>query len=126
MAVIGRISKEVMDMLGFGSKKVEENNSSCCACDCGGETTLCNKSDDTTVRVLGIGCSNCKLVEENIKEALRQMGKSAVVEKVTDMAEITSYGVMGLPAIAIGRKVISSGKVLNTEEIIKLFQKLEK
>ena len=45
------------------------------------------------------------------------------VEYVTDMQKIASYGVMSTPALVINEKVVSMGKVLKKEDIIKLLKK---
>ncbi len=42
---------------------------------------------------------------------------------MTDFAKIASYGVMSTPALVIGGKVVSSGKVLKKDEIVELLQK---
>jgi CTP:phosphocholine cytidylyltransferase-like protein len=44
----------------------------------------------------------------------------ATLEKVTDVSEIMNYGIMSTPAIVADGKVLSYGRVLETEEIKKL------
>ena len=44
----------------------------------------------------------------------------ATIEKVTDMKDILSYGVMSTPALVVDEKVVSTGKVLSPKDIIKL------
>ncbi|MGE0003343.1 MAG: thioredoxin family protein [Candidatus Izemoplasmatales bacterium] len=63
------------------------------------------------IKVLGSGCPNCKRLEQNVHEALKQLGKEATVEKVTDYNEIISYGVMGTPALVVNGKVLFSSRV---------------
>lgn len=75
------------------------------------------------VKILGSGCRNCVALSENAKEALALLGIEADVVKITDFAEITAYGVMSTPALVIDEKVLSSGKVLKTKEIVKLIEK---
>lgn len=72
------------------------------------------------IKILGIGCPNCKKLEANAAQALKELKIEAQVEKITDMEKIMSYGIMSLPAIAIDEKVISYGKVPTAEEIKKL------
>ena len=45
-----------------------------------------------------------------------------VIKHVEDMSEIASYGVMSTPALVLDEKVLSYGKVLSKEEIIKLLK----
>ncbi len=72
------------------------------------------------IRVLGPGCSNCKKLEANAKEAVKQLGMDAVVEKSTDLQDIIKFGVMKTPALVVDDKLKSSGKVLGIEDIKKL------
>lgn len=69
------------------------------------------------IKVLGSGCKKCIALEDHVKEALEQTGKSAEVEKVTDIMEITKYNVMKTPALVIDEKVVSFGKVNTVEEV---------
>jgi small redox-active disulfide protein 2 len=63
------------------------------------------------IKVLGSGCPNCIRLEKNVQEALKQLGKEAVVEKVTDFKDIMAYGVMSTPALVVDGKVLFSGRV---------------
>jgi small redox-active disulfide protein 2 len=69
------------------------------------------------IQVLGAGCAKCRLLEENIKQALRAAGIEAEIEKVTDADEIMNYGVMMTPALAIDGQVKSTGRVLSKERV---------
>ena len=68
-------------------------------------------------RVLGSGCPNCQRLERNVKEALVNLELEATIEKVTDMQDILSYGVMGTPALVVDGTVLFSGQVLSTKKI---------
>ena len=74
------------------------------------------------IKVLGSGCPNCKVLEANVKKAIEELKIKATVEKVTDIGKIIEYGVMSTPALVVNEKVVSSGRVLNTEEIKKLLK----
>ncbi len=98
-------------------------------CDCGGN---CGGSDNPTaeekglvIKILGSGCKNCVTLAENVKLALEEMKLTADIVKVTDLGEITGYGVMSTPALVVDEKVVSYGKVLKPKEIIKILEKLE-
>jgi len=69
------------------------------------------------VKVLGPGCAKCKKTEEVVKEALTESGLEADLEKVTDLLQIASYGVLGTPAVIIDGQVKSVGKVPSKEEV---------
>jgi small redox-active disulfide protein 2 len=72
------------------------------------------------IQILGTGCAKCKQLTANAEEAVKNFGIDASVEKVSDIKEIMSFGVMITPALAVDGKVLSSGKVLKPEEIKKL------
>jgi len=67
------------------------------------------------IRILGSGCAKCKKLEVNALKAVE--GLEIEVQKVTDISEITSYGVMMTPALVIDERVVSSGKILSPEKI---------
>ena len=72
------------------------------------------------IEILGTGCSKCKTLEENAKQALAKIGGFHEIKKVEDIVEIMNYGVMSTPALVIDGVVKSSGKVLSVEEIVKI------
>lgn len=72
------------------------------------------------VQVLGPGCPKCEKLKKNAEEAAKTAGVEAMVEKITDIGQITAFGVMMTPALAIDGEVKSVGKVLSPEEIQKL------
>lgn len=71
------------------------------------------------IKILGTGCCNCKKLEANVKEAVRELNADAVVTKVEDIKDIMKYGVMRTPALVINEKVKMFGKVCTVEEIKK-------
>ncbi len=76
-----------------------------------------------SVKILGGGCAKCFQLEENVKKALDKVGVDVEIEHVTDASDIASYGVMGTPGLVVNGKVLSFGKVLNTEQILALLKK---
>ncbi len=44
------------------------------------------------------------------------------VDHVTDFTKIAAYGVMSTPALVVDGKVVSYGKVLKSEEVVKILQ----
>lgn len=113
----------------FGKKKEKEEVSSC-NCDCGGACESVSTSNNGTmntekaVKVLGSGCKKCNDLEANVKVALGQLAMDTTIEHVTDFTEIAAYGVMSTPALVVDGKVVSFGKVLKTEDVVKLLQKV--
>ena len=46
------------------------------------------------------------------------------IDHVTDFAKIAAYGVMTTPALVVDGKVVSYGKVLKTDEVVRILQKV--
>lgn len=69
------------------------------------------------IKVLGTGCSKCKKLEENVKEAIKETGITATVEKVEKLKDIAKFGVMMTPTLVIDEEVKVVGKVSTVEEI---------
>ena len=63
------------------------------------------------IKVLGSGCRNCEITANAIALAAEQAGIEIKLEKVTDIAEIMSYGVMATPGVVVDGKVVHSGGV---------------
>ncbi len=81
---------------------------------------------DAYVKVLGSGCAKCNQLEAATKEALSKLGMDTTIDHVKDFAQIAAYGVMSTPALVVDGKVVSYGKVLKTEEVISILEKVRK
>jgi small redox-active disulfide protein 2 len=77
------------------------------------------------IKVLGTGCKNCILLENNVREAIKKINSSAEISKVSSVDEIVNYGVMMIPALIIDDEIVSAGKVLSVEKIIAIIKKIE-
>ena len=69
------------------------------------------------IKVLGPGCNNCHLVEENAKAAVAQLGLEAEIEHVTDRAEYPTYGLLFTPGLVIDNKLVSGGRIPSAAEV---------
>lgn len=74
------------------------------------------------IKVLGPGCPKCQQAEKIVRDAVAESGVSASVEKVTDILEIGSYGVMGTPAVVVNGEVKCVGKIPGKAEVIDWLQ----
>ena len=75
------------------------------------------------IQILGTGCPKCNQLESNAKAAVEQTGLPVTVEKISQINEIMSFGIMITPGFAIDGKVIQAGKVLSVEEIVEILRK---
>jgi len=71
------------------------------------------------IKVLGPGCQRCAKTEKVVRDAGAEAGVAASVEKITDMKEIVTYGVLGTPAVVIDGKVKCVGKVPAPDDVKK-------
>ncbi|HQB28685.1 thioredoxin family protein [Dehalococcoides mccartyi] len=111
----------------FGKKNKNEKNTSCCGGSCDTENMAKAekaKAEGASVKVLGSGCAKCNQLEAATKAALEQLGMDATIDHVTDFAQIATYGVMTTPALVVDGKVVSYGKVLKTDEVVKILQRV--
>lgn len=69
-----------------------------------------------TLQILGTGCPKCKLLAEITEAAAKELEIEYELEKVTDINEIMTYGVMMTPALAADGQVKIVGKVPSLEE----------
>jgi small redox-active disulfide protein 2 len=65
----------------------------------------------TNIKVLGSGCRNCEITANAITHAAKEAGVKIELEKVTDIAEIMSFGVMSTPAVVVDGTVVHSGGI---------------
>jgi len=69
------------------------------------------------IKILGPGCAKCKKAEQIVREVVAETGSDARIEKITDMMEIASYGVVSTPVIVVNGQVKSSGKIPKAKDI---------
>ena len=113
----------------FGKRNKKEAAASC------GSGSSCNaesmakaeqvKKEGAKVKILGSGCAKCNQLEAATKAALEQLSMDTAIDHITDFAQIAAYGVMTTPALVVDGKVLSYGKVLKVDEVVKMLQKVE-
>lgn len=69
------------------------------------------------IKVLGTGCANCKTTLKMIEEQAGAKGVEIELEKVDDIAQIMSFGVMSTPGVVIDGKVVHAGGVPSRDSI---------
>lgn len=74
------------------------------------------------IQILGTGCAKCNELAANAQEAARTLGEEVEFEKVTAINEIMKFGVMTTPGLAIDGRVVSQGKVLKPDQIVKFLR----
>jgi small redox-active disulfide protein 2 len=82
----------------------------------GKETTM------KKIQILGTGCAKCNALAENAKEAAVVLGEEVEIEKVTDIKVFANYGCMSTPGLVINGNLVSQGKLLKPDQIMKLIR----
>lgn len=77
------------------------------------------------IKVLGSGCANCQRLEAVAREAVARLGIDAQIEKVTDFADIMSYGVMTTPALVVDEQVKLAGRVPAVDDLVKILSAVQ-
>ncbi len=70
-----------------------------------------------TIKVLGTGCANCKATLKLIEEVARESGVKVDLEKVEDIGQIMSWGVMSTPGVVVDGKVVHAGGVPDRKSV---------
>jgi small redox-active disulfide protein 2 len=74
------------------------------------------------IKVLGPGCNNCNKLAKAVTEVAQELGITVPVQKVTDIQQMLSYGIMSTPALVVDGKVKFAGRVPSKDEIKKYLQ----
>ena len=69
------------------------------------------------VKVLGSGCRNCEITAKAIAQAAKEAGVEIELEKVTDLAQIMSFGILSTPGVVIDGQVVHSGGIPGPDKI---------
>jgi small redox-active disulfide protein 2 len=70
------------------------------------------------IKVLGSGCTNCKTTYARIEKAAKDKGVIITLEKVEDIAQMMTYGIMSTPAVVVDGKVVHAGGIPDPKTIV--------
>ncbi|MBZ0132745.1 MAG: thioredoxin family protein [Rhodocyclaceae bacterium] len=63
------------------------------------------------VKVLGTGCANCKNTLKLIEDVAKEKGVEVQLEKIEDLKQIMTWGVLSTPGVVVDGKVVHAGGV---------------
>lgn len=78
------------------------------------------------IKILGIGCPRCNELEKLCFNVAAEHNIDADIQKVTDLKQIMSYGIMQTPALVINGKVKISGKLPTPSTLLHWIQEENK
>jgi len=70
----------------------------------------------TKIQILGSGCNKCRQLTAVAEQAAHDLGLQYELEKVTDVARYSEFGVMFTPAMVVDGVVKVSGRVPSLDE----------
>ncbi|HEY5123280.1 MAG TPA: thioredoxin family protein [Ignavibacteria bacterium] len=70
------------------------------------------------IKILGVGCSRCKKLEQQVRDLVAKNNINTEIEKVTDIQDMIKYGIMSTPGLVINEKLKSSGIIPKDEQIL--------
>ena len=69
------------------------------------------------IKVLGLGCSKCRITVEMIERVAQASGVPVEITKIENPDEIKRLGVQATPAVMIGDQIVHSGGLPSHEEV---------
>ena len=69
------------------------------------------------IKVLGNGCANCKTVAKLIAAVAEEKGIAIELEKVEEIREIMSFGILSTPGVVVDGQVVHSGGIPSRDKI---------
>ena len=70
------------------------------------------------IKILGVGCSRCKKLEQQVRNLVEKNNIDAEIEKITEIQDMMKYGIMSTPGLVINKKLKSSGIIPKDEQIL--------
>ena len=70
------------------------------------------------IKVLGTGCAKCNNLEKTIRDIVAAHNIDAIITKVSNLEEISRYGIVMTPGIVIDEQLVSVGSVPSETQIL--------
>ena len=75
------------------------------------------------IEVLGDECKKCRILYENVRQAVAESGKNMEIVRTNDPEILEYYGVRSLPGLVIDGTLQSIGKFLSVAQIRDLLER---
>ena len=80
------------------------------------------KLAETSIRILGPGCSACEKMEQDVKSILIELNIAAAVQHIRDINQITEYGMVRTPSLVINNEIVLNGRSLPKSQLKSLIK----
>lgn len=77
------------------------------------------------IKILGPGCSRCRTLENNVREAVKELSINAKITKVDDIVDIMNYNIINTPGFVIDEDVVTAGRLLSVTQVKKILNKYQ-
>ena len=74
------------------------------------------------VKVLGSGCANCRTTKKLIEDVASENGIDIKLEKIEDMTQIMSFGIISTPGVVVDGKIAHAGGIPDKKAILSWFK----
>jgi len=75
------------------------------------------------IKILGPGCSKCKVTEKQVIRAVKESGRNDVkITKVENLEEIMKYNIMRTPGLVVDNQLVIAGRIPTNKELKKLLE----
>lgn len=74
------------------------------------------------IKILGTGCAKCNSLERKVREIVDKYNIDAIITKVTDMEQISRYGIIMTPGLVVDEKLVSIGSVPSEKQILEFLK----
>lgn len=82
------------------------------------------KSSKAQIKLLGIGSAKDRALKANLLAALEALDLEVALLEISDVNEILSYGISGIPALLLDDKIIFQKIVPSVEELCTVLKEL--
>lgn len=75
------------------------------------------------IEVLGDECKKCRILYDNVRQAVAESGEEVEVVRTNDPDVLARYGVRSLPGLVIDGALKASGKFLSVAQVRDMFER---
>lgn len=69
------------------------------------------------IKILGPGCPSCEQLEKDVHTVVQELNLPADIQHARDLKEISKYGMIPTPGLVINKKLVSTGRVPNKNQL---------
>ena len=70
------------------------------------------------VKILGTSCARCNTLEQKVRKLIESHQLQAEVQKISDISEMISYGIVRTPGLVINEQLKSNGVIPKDKQIL--------